>query len=51
MAGEGTVLGELCLAYGRWCVDYVAVHKFLQGLGMYTQHTLEVLDVNMTEKV
>src|SRR5438046_3635474 len=50
-AGEGTVLGELCLRYGRWCVDYAVVHKFLQGLGMYTWHMLEVLDVDMTEKV
>jgi len=50
-AGEGAVLGELCLRYGRWCVDYLMVHKFLQGLGMYTQHMLEVLDVDMTEKV
>ena len=50
-AGEGAVLGELCLVYGRWCVDYAVVHKFLQGLGMYTQHTLEALDVDMTEKV
>src|SRR5437762_9761748 len=50
-AGEGAVLGELCLRYGRWCVDYMVVHKFLQGLGMYTWHMLEVLDVDMTEKV
>ena len=29
----------------------MVVHKFLQGLGMYTWHMLEVLDVDMTEKV
>ena len=29
----------------------MVVHKFLQGLGMYTQHMLEMLDVDMTEKV
>ena len=32
-------------------MDYGVVHKFLQSLGMYTQHTLEVLDIDTTEKV
>src|SRR2546423_2409275 len=50
-AGEGAALGELCLAYGRWSVNYGVVHKFLQSLGMYTRHTLEALDVDTTEKV
>ena len=48
---DGAVLGEFCLIYGRWCVDYAMVQKFLQGLGMYTRHTLENLDVDMTEKI
>jgi len=48
---EGVVLGEFCLSYGRWCVDYAVVQKFLQSLGMYTRHTLDELDVDMTEKV
>ena len=48
---EGVVLGEFRLTYGRWCVDYAVVQKFLQGLGMHTRHTLDGLDVDTTEKV
>jgi len=48
---ESVVLPPFCLAYGRWCVDYAAVQKFLQGLGMYTRHTLDELDDDMTGKV
>lgn len=48
---EGVVLGEFRLAYGRWCVDYAVVQKFLQGLGMHTRYTLDELDVDTTEKV
>jgi len=33
-------VGEFSLVYGRWCVDYAVVQKFLQGLGMHTRHTL-----------
>ena len=32
-------------------MDYAVVHKFLQGLGMHTRHTLDELDVVTTEKV
>ena len=49
--GEGVVLPPFCLAYGRWCVDYAVVHKFLQSLGMYTRHTLDEMDEDMTGKV
>jgi hypothetical protein len=48
---EGVVLGKFEMKYGRWRVDYATVQKFLQGLGIYTRHTLDEMDDEMTSQV
>jgi hypothetical protein len=45
------VLGKFEMKYGRWRVDYATVQKFLQGLGIYTRHTLDEMDDEMTSQV
>ena len=38
------VAGEFSVIYERWYVNYPEIVLFIEGLGMYSQHTLQVLD-------
>ena len=45
------VAGEFSIIYGRWYVDYAEIVLFIEGLGMYSRHTLQTLDDELHRKV
>ena len=47
----GNVAGEFSVIYERWYVDYAEIVKFIEGLDMHSQHTLQTLDDELHRKV
>ena len=45
------IAGEFSVISGRWYVDYAEIVLFIEGLGMYSWHTLQMLDDELHRKV